>query len=386
MTPGPGSPVASRAAGWRRYLVAGGLYLLVSLALWWHVWTARPSSVMTCGCTDAGRAVWYLEWSAYALSHGDNLLYSNWLFHPGGFNLLTDTSVPAIGLAMTPVTLLFGPVVGVNVADTLVPVLTGLAMFWLLQRWVTWTPAAFIGGLAYGFSAFIVVQLAFGWLNLAFVGLLPLMVACVDELFVRQRARPVRVGLALGLLVAVELFVSAEMVLIVAVAGAVAVAMLVVYAAARDATDLRRRLPYALKGTATAGAVALVLLAYPVWSFVAGPGHLSGQLWSTNVPGDLGNVAGNFWSHLGVWGPLDARQLAQEAPVARRLSGGAAAVVIVPGHRVAGGDGGGRGRVAARPAVVVVRRSGCGCRRDQPPGRRGQLGTLGAGVPPAIVP
>jgi hypothetical protein len=295
--------------------VAGGLYLLVSLAMWWHVWTARPSSVMTCGCTDAGRAVWYLEWSAYALSHGHNLLYSNWLFHPGGFNLLTDTSIPAVGLAMTPVTLLFGPVVGVNVADALVPVLTGLAMFWLLQRWVTWTPAAFVGGLVYGFSAFVVVQLAFGWLNLAFVGLLPLMVACIDELFVRQRARPVRVGLVLGLLVAAELFVSAEMVLIVVVSGVVAVVMLGLYAAARDATDLRRRLPYALKGTATAAVVALVLLAYPVWLFVAGPGHLSGVLWSTNVPGDLGNTAGNFWSHLGVWGPLNARQLAQEAPV-----------------------------------------------------------------------
>lgn len=309
-----GSPV-SRTGGWRRYLVAGGLYLLVSLAMWWHVWTARPSAVMTCGCTDAGRAVWYLEWSAYAVSHGHNLLHSNWLFHPAGFNLLTDTSIPAVGLAMTPVTLLFGPVVGVNVAETLIPVLTGLAMFWLLQRWVTWTPAAVVGGLVYGFSAFVIVQLAFGWINLAFVGLLPLMVACVDELFVRQRARPVRVGLALGLLVAVELFVGAEMVLIVAVSGVVAVVMLVVYAAARDATDLRRRLPYALRGTGAAAAVALVLLAYPVWLFVAGPGHLSGELWSTNVPGDLGNVAGNFWSHLGVWGPLNARQLAQEAPV-----------------------------------------------------------------------
>ena len=315
MTQVNGNRAVSEAAGCRRYLVVGGLYLLVSLAMWWHVWTARPSSVMTCGCTDAGRAVWYLEWSAYALAHGHNLLYSNWLFHPSGFNLLTDTSVPAVGLVLTPVTLLFGPVAGVNVADTLVPVLTGLAMFWLLQRWVAWTPAAFVGGLVYGFSAFVVVQLAFGWLNLAFVVLLPLMVASLDELLVRQRARPIRVGVALGLLVAAEFFVSAEMVLIVAVSGVVAVLMLVIYAAARDATDLRRRLPYALEGTAAAAVVALALLAYPLWLFVAGPGHLNGALWSTNVPGDLGNAVGNFWSHLGVWGPLQARQLAQEAPV-----------------------------------------------------------------------
>ncbi len=308
-------PVVHPVGVWRRYLVAGALYLVGSLAVWWHVWIAGPSSVMTCSCTDAGRTLWSVEWSAYALAHGHNLLYSTWLFHPGGVNLLTDTSVPAVGLALTPVTLLFGAVASVNVANTLIPVLTALSMFWLLQRWVRWAPAAFIGGLGYGFSAFVLVQLAFGWVNLAFVALLPLMVACLDELLIRQRVRPVRVGVALGLLVTVELFVSSEMVLIASVSGVIAILMLAGYAALRDAVDLRRRLPYALKGGGVAVGVGVVLLAYPLWLFVAGPGHLSGMLWSTDVPGDLGNAVGNFWSHLGVWGPLNARQLAQEAPV-----------------------------------------------------------------------
>ena len=39
------------------------------------------------------------------------------------------------------------------------------------------------------------------------------------------------------------------------------------------------------------------------------------MLWSTNVPGDLGNAASNLWSHLGRWGPLTSRQLAQEVHV-----------------------------------------------------------------------
>ncbi len=150
-------------------------------------------------------------------AHGHQLLYSNWLFHPVGFNLLSDTSAPAIGVVMSPVTLLFGPVTAINVASTLIPALTALSMFWLLQRWVRWSPAAFVGGLAYGFSAAVIVQLAFGWLNLACLALLPLMVACVDELYIRQRYRPVRVGVALAVLVTVEFFVSTEMVLIVSV-------------------------------------------------------------------------------------------------------------------------------------------------------------------------
>ncbi len=66
------------------YLLAGGLYLVLSVGLWWHVWTNGSSAVMTCACTDAGRMVWYLEWSTFALTHGHSLLFSNWLFHPVG--------------------------------------------------------------------------------------------------------------------------------------------------------------------------------------------------------------------------------------------------------------------------------------------------------------
>ncbi len=57
------------------------------------------------------------------------------------------------------------------------------------------------------------------------------MAACVDELLVVQRLRPVRVGVALGLLVTVEFFVSSELLLIVIVSGIVAGVLLVGYAA-----------------------------------------------------------------------------------------------------------------------------------------------------------
>jgi hypothetical protein len=306
------------------YLAAGGLYLLASLGLWWRVWTNGPASVMTCDCTDAGRMVWSFGWSSFALSHGHALLFSSWLFHPTGLNLLTDTTVPAIALVMSPVTLLFGPVAAVNVAATVIPVAGALAMFWLLRHWVRWTPAAFVGGLAYGFSAAVIVQLSFGWLNLACTALLPLMVGCADELLVRQRARPLRVGALLGLLVVVEFFISTEVVLLVGVSAVVAVVLLVGYAGVHDRVDLQRRAPRALLGLVGAAVVVGVLLAYPVWLFVAGPAHVSGMVWSTNVPGNLGNSVGNFWSHLGQWGSLSAQQLADEARALGGYNGPAA--------------------------------------------------------------
>ncbi len=321
-------------------LVAGGLYLILSVGMWWHVWTAGPSAVMTCDCTDAGRNVWYLEWSAFALAHGHGPFYSSLLFHPVGLNLLTDTSVPALGLILSPVTLAFGPVTAMNVASTLVPVLTALSMFWLLQRWVRWRPAAFVGGLAYGFSAAVVVQLAFGWLNLAFLALVPLMVACLDELLIRQRRRPIRIGIALGILVAVEFLISTEAVLILSVSVVVALSLLTGYAAWRHPDELLRRWHHAVVALGSALATGAVLLAYPVWFFVAGPAHLDGMVWSTNVPGTLGNTVGNLWSQAGHWGPLSSQFLAGEAtllggyrgpalPAASYLGPGLLAVIAV---------------------------------------------------------
>ena len=309
----PGARTAMAAP--LRMLVAGGLYLALSVGLWWHVWTGSPSGVMTCDCTDAGRTVWYLEWSAFALTHGHGLLHSNWLFPPAGLNLLADTSVPALALLASPVTLAFGPVTAMNVASTLVPVLTALSMYWLLQRWVRWQPAAFLGGLVYGFSAAVIVQLAFGWLNLAFLALIPLMAACLDELLVRQRRGPVRIGIALAVLVTAEFFVSTEAVLILAVSGTVAVALLTGFAALRHPEELGRRWRHACTGLVSALAAAAVLLAYPVWFFVAGPAHLDGMVWSTNVPGNLGNAVSNLWSQSGQWGPVSSRFLAGEAPL-----------------------------------------------------------------------
>ena len=106
---------------------------------------------------------------------------------PVGVNLLSNTSVLAIGVVLAPVTWLFGPVASLNVALTLAPVLSALSMYLLLQRWVRWRPAAFIGGLLYGFCPFILVSLDDAHLMLGMAFVPPLIVYCLDELLIRQR-------------------------------------------------------------------------------------------------------------------------------------------------------------------------------------------------------
>ncbi len=196
--PGTSDGGSSPIHTWRGVVVAAVGYLLVSMVVWWNVWTSHPTSTTTCGCGDTSLFTWFLDWPAYAAAHGLNPLYSTAIHVPYGVNLLTNTSVLAVGVVLAPVTWLFGPVATLNVALTLAPALSALAMFVLLRRWVSWSPAAFIGGLFYGFSPFVLVSLTDAHLMLGLAVVPPLVVACLDEMLMRQARRPVPVGIGLG--------------------------------------------------------------------------------------------------------------------------------------------------------------------------------------------
>ena len=260
-------------------MVGGGLYLALSVVLWWHVWSTHPSATATCGCGDPALFMWFLEWPAYAIAHGVNPWFSTALFHPGGFNLLSNTSVLAIGIPLAPVTWLFGPVATLNVASTLGPVFSALAAFWVLRRWAPWAPAAFFGGLLYGFSPYVLGSLVFAHLMATSLAVFPLMLACVDELLVRQRRRPELVGVALAALAVVEFFVSTELLVIAVIGMVIGVVLLVAYRAVVDRPDLVDRARRALPGVAVAVVLSVVVLAYPVWYALAGPAHLGGDIW-----------------------------------------------------------------------------------------------------------
>lgn len=288
-----GSPAGtgpSRRSG--PLLVATGAYLVLAVIVWWHIWSTHPTSVTTCGCGDSSLFTWFLEWPAYALSHGLDPFYSTSMFHPAGVNLLSNTSELAFGVLLAPVTWAFGPIATLNVALTLAPVLTASAMFWLLQRWVTWTPAAFAGGLLYGFSPLVLVSLTDAHLMVGMLAVPPLVVGCLDELLVRQRHRPVPTGVALALLIGVQFFIGTEVLTIMAMTGVVGVAVLLFYGALHPAA-IRSRWRHAVMGLATAGGVAGIVLAYPVWFALAGPAHLSGAIWPNLLVGYGGtNFAG----------------------------------------------------------------------------------------------
>ncbi|MGO9344418.1 MAG: hypothetical protein ACLP6E_18175 [Acidimicrobiales bacterium] len=275
--------------------VAFAFYLGLSVLLWWGAWSSHPTTVTTCACNDPSLFVWFLEWPAYAIAHGHNLFYSTSLFHPQGINLLSNTGVLSLGVPLAPVTWLFGPVATLNVASTLGPALSALAMFWLLRRFVSWAPAAFAGGLVFGFSPFAFDNLAVAHLNTELLALVPLTIGCLDELCMRQSRRWPLVGAALGLLVTVQFFLSTEMLVIIGFCAVAGLVILVLYAAVFRRTELLTKAPHALGGFAVAITVAVVLLSYPVWFALDGPAHLSGLVWPIAKPGIAGIDLGNLW-------------------------------------------------------------------------------------------
>jgi hypothetical protein len=262
----------------RALLLSGGGYLALSLFVWWHVWTGHPTSTTTCGCGDSSLFTWFLAWPAYAISHGLDPLYSTYLFHPTGVNLLSNTAEVGIGVVLAPVTWLLGPIATLNVALLLSTFLSALAMFVLVRRWVSWAPAAFISGLLYGFSPFILNALTDAHLMLGFAPIPPLMVACLDEILVRQRRTPLVGGAVLALLIFVQFFIGTEVLALTLIVAGIGIALLLLYGLWHREL-LRRRTCHAVRALVIAATATAILLAYPVWFTVAGPAHLSGPVW-----------------------------------------------------------------------------------------------------------
>ncbi len=290
----PSPRIGRRRRRWAAYLGAGVLYLLVSLVLWWHV-LPHPSSVTTCGCGDAALTLWVIKWPAYAIAHGLNPLYSSKLFVPRGINMVPNSL--GLGIVTAPITWVFGPVASLNVIDVLSPPLSALAMFWLLRRWTSWTPAALVGGLFFGFSPFVLTSLALAHPNFGLLAIVPLVIACLDELFRRRRRTALGVGAVLGVLLAVQFFVSVEVLALLVLFGVLAAVGFAVRAAVlRQTATALASLRHAAVGLAAAAVVAGVLLAYPLWYFFAGPAHLVGRAWPNSPAGTVVNRPGDFVS------------------------------------------------------------------------------------------
>jgi len=265
--PGPGGWRAARAPA-----LSITVYLVLAVLLFWPVWSTHPTTVSEVG-GDQFATMWFLQWAPHSVLHGLNPFFSQYANHPYGVNLLTNTSVLLLGWLATPVTLLWGPIASFNALITLALPASATAGYFFARRFVAWWPAAFVAGLLYGFSPYEIAQSA-GHLNLTFVAIPPLMFLVLHELAVRQRGRAVRWGIVLGLLATAQFFVSSEVLASTAVIGSIV--LLATACFGRQA--VRDHLRYFVTGAACAAGTAVVLLAYPLWFALKGPGSIHGAI------------------------------------------------------------------------------------------------------------
>jgi hypothetical protein len=265
--------------------VAGTVaYLGIALGMYAHVLALSVTRGTTCACSDASLFAWFFEWPLAALRSGHNPFYASAMFHPQGINLLSNTSVPIWSFVLLPVTAIFGPFASLNVAVIAAPVLSGLAAMWVAQRWVRSSAAAFLVGALYAFSPLVLFESAGSHLMVTSLVVPPLVLACLDELFWRRHHAPVKVGAALGGLVVVQFFSGTELLVVLAVATALALAVLGVAALVANRAAAVAAMRAALPGVVAAALVASVLLAWPVWYALAGPGHYHGLVWPDLAP------------------------------------------------------------------------------------------------------
>ena len=211
-----------------------------------------------------------------------------------------NTSVLAMAIPLTPVTLAWGPSVAYVVMITFGFAATATAWYFVLSRYAGLTRvAAFLGA---GFCAFApgMLSQASGHAHIQAQFLVPLIVWRVFRL--KETARPVRDGVLLGLLITAQVFIGEETLFITALACGVCA---LIYAVARRRALAGQVRPF-LTGLGVAAAVAAVLLAYPLYTQFFGPrsyGHLP---WIANFPADL--AAYPAFSPLSLGGDPSARQ------------------------------------------------------------------------------
>ena len=75
-----------------------------------------------------------LAHGARVLTDGVYPFFSDRMNYPDGVNMMANTSVLAVSLPMTPITLLFGPHVAFNVFLTLALAVTGISWYLVLSR------------------------------------------------------------------------------------------------------------------------------------------------------------------------------------------------------------------------------------------------------------
>jgi hypothetical protein len=300
----------------RADLLVGFLFVLLAGWLTHGLWPAPGQRTLALNPADQTLYEWFLAVDSRALL-GDFGLLTDRLNAPDGVNLLTNTTVIALGVLFAPVTLAFGAPVTFALLSAGNLVGTAVAWYLLFTRTLRARRlAAGLGAALCGFGPGLVSQ-ANAHLHMTAQWLVPVLVWLVVRLLraadpAGSPAGPDRrrlAGSALGLaaVAAVQVFVGEEVLFLTALTLLV---MAVGYGVA-DRALLRRALPAFGGGLLVAAGLALAVLAYPLWYQFAGPQGVSDGMFSPRY----------FSADLGSWWTISPLSVVGDDAAARLTTG-----------------------------------------------------------------
>ncbi len=248
--------------GWTSLAAAAGFAVVAFLFLGLRLLVEPGRQYVGYGF-DPQIFIWSLGWWPHAILHGENPFFTHAIWAPQGINLTWNTTVPALALLFSPVTLLAGPVAAYNVAATLLPALAAWTAFLLCRRLTTAFWPSVVGGYLFGFSSYMLGQ-ELGHPHTTAVFLIPL-IALVVMRHLEGELSGRGLAMRLGPLLALQLLSSTEVTFTLGLAIVVALALGFAFVPAR-----RRRLVSSLPPLATAGGIAAILTAPFIYYLATG--------------------------------------------------------------------------------------------------------------------
>jgi hypothetical protein len=271
----------SRASLLRRLVVAllpFAVYAVLAVLLNIDVWRS-PLTRYVGGGTDSEQTMWFLAWTPFALAHHQDLFVSHYMGYPAGFNLLWNTAIPAAGVLLWPITAIWNTVLTYNLVMTGSSVLAAGFAYLAIRRHVEARIPAFLGGLLYGFSPYVIAQDA-GHAHLVLSTITPpLALLLLDSLVIRQKMAPWLLAFLITALAVLQFFIAQEVFVTEIIVAGVVLCIL----AAVHPGEIRAAAPYALRVLVRALPLTAAVLAYPIFIQLLGPDRVMGPIHDTNV-------------------------------------------------------------------------------------------------------
>ncbi|MVU79714.1 glycosyl transferase [Nocardia sp. ET3-3] len=267
-------------------IVATG-YLSLAVLVLSGQWLQPDRGYLIKSGQDQTMWEWFFAVTAHNVAHLENPLGTLLQNYPDGVNMMANTAMFGVGVPLTPVTLLFGPTVTFVLVLTLGLFGTAFAWYWLFSREVVSSKfAAAVGGLFCGFAPAMISH-ANAHPNFVVLALLPLIALQLIRMTRRanatrelRKARRNRDAFVLGLLVALQIALGEEPLLVFALAFGLFAFVYYLHAPGTGLRALRTITPTVL----LAGLITVALTEIPLWWQFFGP-----QSYRSIEHGPMGN-------------------------------------------------------------------------------------------------